>query len=127
MKKLTIEEFEDKLEEILGGSEFCCSDIRQREDGSINLTLSAYTRQGGDNSQDFMGNSIYEILSDIISEGRNFDPEEEFRIWYGARKGEPESPRDLLDDCDEKAEQWEDIANRCGKLFDELKQEDYDF
>jgi hypothetical protein len=35
----------------------------------------------------------------IIEYCENFDPEEEFNVWYGAHNGEPQSPGDLWEDC----------------------------
>ena len=29
----------------------------------------------------------------------SFDPEEEFKVWYGACRGEPSNPGELWEDC----------------------------
>ena len=50
-------------------------------------------------------------VEEIIDYCNNFDPEDEFKCWYGANKGEPQSPQALLDNCNEIAEHLEELAD----------------
>lgn len=53
-------------------------------------------------------------VEDIIEYCDLFDPQEHFRLWYGANNGEPQDPRVLMDNCDE-------IANNLKQLADLLR------
>lgn len=47
----------------------------------------------------------------IIEYCENYDAEEEFNCWWGAKRGEPTTPSELWEDCLEK-----------GKMYDALKE-----
>ena len=47
---------------------------------------------------------------DIITHCENFDADEEFDLWYGANRGEPSTPSELLRDCEEQAKMYEQLA-----------------
>jgi len=46
----------------------------------------------------------------IISYCDNYDCDEHFELWYGANRGEPSSPRALMDDCDAIGEMLEQLG-----------------
>lgn len=76
--------------------------IKKTEDG---YCLENFSPAGGD--------MVIEekTKEDIIQYCDNYDPQEEFDVWYGAKRGEPTSPGELWNDCIEK-----------GKMYDELKE-----
>lgn len=57
-------------------------------------------------------------VEEIISYCKDFDASEHFKLWYGADRGEPSDPRDLMDNCDQIAERLIELKNLL---------EDYDF
>lgn len=68
-------------------------------------SLRNYSPSDGDMSFDAQSKE------DIISYCENFDPEEEFDLWYGVHRGEPTSPSELWRDCMDKQEMYEQLAN----------------
>lgn len=52
-----------------------------------------------------------ETKEDIIQHCKNFDAEEEFRVWYGANNGEPSCPGDLWEDCLEQEKMYEQLKD----------------
>ena len=50
-------------------------------------------------------------VENIIEDCDLFDPQEHFRLWYGANNGEPQDPRVLLDNCDEIAKNLKQLAD----------------
>lgn len=44
---------------------------------------------------------------DILTYCRNYDAEEEFKVWYGANNGEPSNPGDLWEDCLQQGEMYD--------------------
>lgn len=49
-------------------------------------------------------------VEDIIQQCENYDPEEEFRVWYGANNGEPSSPRTLFDNCEKIGDNLDELS-----------------
>ena len=48
---------------------------------------------------------------DIIAYCENYDAEEEFDCWYGAKNGEPSSPSELWQDCLDKGEMYRQLKD----------------
>ena len=48
---------------------------------------------------------------EIIKFCDNYDPDEEFKVWYGANRGEPGSPGDLWEDCEAKGKMYQALAD----------------
>lgn len=92
--KLTLRDIE-KIED-LGWS------VKKHEDGLY--TLETWSPAGED--------MIIEEYSkeDIIHSCECYDVDEHFDLWYGANRGEPSRPSDLLRDCEEQAKMYEELA-----------------
>lgn len=54
-------------------------------------------------------------LKDIVDYAENFDPEEEFKLWYGANRGEPCVPH-LWHDCEFKQRLLDKVAYKIKQL-----------
>ena len=99
MSKLTKKDI--KLIEGLGWS------FQQYEDGSY--CLENYSPAGCDMVIEA------ENREEIIDYCKNFDPEEEFNVWYGAHNGEPSCPGDLWQDCLDMEEMYQALKNLLTK------------
>lgn len=80
--------------------------VKKTEDGYF---LENYSPAGGDM-----------VIEEPDKEGiiqfcENFDPEEEFKVWYGANRGEPSSPGDLWNDCLEQVEMYDKLKEALTK------------
>lgn len=74
----SIEEFYSTIEELLEDKGF------NIEFTGAEYLLQRYTPEGED-----WNLSFYE-LRDIVEYAENFDPKEEFKVWFGANRGEPD-------------------------------------
>ena len=45
----------------------------------------------------------------IIHYCEYYDPEEEFNVWWGAKRGEPSTPSELWQDCLDKGEMYDKL------------------
>lgn len=48
-------------------------------------------------------------IEEIISYCEDFDIGEHFKLWYGANRGEPSDPVELMDNCKEIADNLESL------------------
>lgn len=55
-------------------------------------------------------------IEDIIEHCDNYDIDEHFDLWWGAKNGEPQSVRDLLENCEAIGEELEKLAKVCRGL-----------
>lgn len=78
--------------------------VRKSDDGTY--TLENFSPAGGD-----MVIEGVRTTEDIIEYCDNFDPDEEFDLWYGANRGEPSTPRELLRDCEAQAQMYDELDN----------------
>lgn len=95
MSKLTKKDI--KAIEELGWS------VKVHKDGTY--FLENYSPCGGDMV-------IEDVASkeEIIENCENYDADEEFNCWYGIKRGEPQIPSDLWQDCLAKGEMYDKLA-----------------
>lgn len=77
-------------------------------DWSLEITGNGYVLE---NYSPAGGDMIIEASSkeEIIEYCDNYDAEEEFSVWYGAKKGEPSTPGELWQDCLDKGEMYDKL------------------
>lgn len=98
-----IEEFYSTIEELLEDNGFNITEING------GYELSQYTPAG----EDWL--ITLNELEDIVDYAENFDPEENFKAWFGANRGEPDVP-ELWKDQLWKQELLNEIADQIEEL-----------
>lgn len=69
-----------------------------------NIVIANYSPSGEDMTTEVSSKE------ELISVCEDFDPDEHFDLWYGANRGEPSSPSELIRDCDDQLEMYEALA-----------------
>ena len=52
-----------------------------------------------------------ETKEEIIEYCDGYDADDEFNCWYGAKKGEPQTPSELWQDCLDKGEMYQALKD----------------
>ena len=63
------------------------------------------------------GDMVIEVKTkeEIIERCESFDPEDEFKVWYGANNGESSCPGDLWQDCLDMEEMYDKLKEVLDK------------
>ena len=80
------------------------------KDDNGNYTLENYSPCGCD-----MVVENIESKEELMTYCQQFDPEEEFNVWYGANNGEPSCPGDLWQDCLDMEEMYSQLLKALEK------------
>ena len=83
----------------------CCVEIEDKE------LISVFVDNSCDEDFRLEINRGKNELEDIICQCDCYDSDEHFRLWFGANNGEPQSPRDLLDNCEEIGRNLEQLGD----------------
>ena len=115
--------------------------IKRNDDGkSWLVNFNTDTSHGQDVQYDYAVKILDEIKDEVYETWQGYDSDEEALLWYGAKKGEPSSLRDLLNDMDEvdealerlytalnggilPEEQPKSLSQKAGELFTECLSE----
>lgn len=92
--------------EIIKASEVAAPSITINDEGDYYL-IQVDNSCGEDFS--FEINKSKNEIEEIISYCEDFDAGEHFKLWYGANRGEPSDPVELMDNCKEIADNLEKL------------------
>ena len=75
---------------------------------SVEITKDGYCLE---NYSPYGGDMVIEETTKegIIEYCKNYDADDEFNCWYGAKRGEPSTPSELWQDCLDKGEMYEQL------------------
>ena len=89
-------------------------DIKAIEDLGWSVEKDDYGCYSFENCSPCGGDMVIENITtkeELIECCDNYDAEDEFSVWYGAKNGEPQTPGELWEDCLDKGKMYEELKN----------------